>query len=176
VIQSARGGVEKAALEADRPLADFATTLIVVVFGPDMAAAAQVGDGAAVVADAAGAIYSLTVPQVSEYLNETTFLTSPNLMEALQCTFWKGCPSQGAVMSDGLQMLALKMPGASPHAPFFLPLFRFAAGVTDALAAQAQLAGWLASDAVRKRSDDDVTLMLITRKACPAPPAPDSHE
>jgi hypothetical protein len=45
---------------------------------------------------------------------------------------WRGVPRHVAVFSDGLPMLALKMPVGSPHAPFFMPLFHFMATMPDA--------------------------------------------
>ena len=67
-----------------------------------------------------------------------------------------------AILSDGLQMLALKIPEYMPHAPFFSPLFRFVAEVTDETEAKEQLEAFLRSPRVRKRTDDDLTLLLAT--------------
>ena len=57
-------------------------------------------------------------------------------------------------------MLALKMPEATPHAPFFSPLFRFMAQVADEAAAKEQLEAFRCSERVRERTDDDLTLLL----------------
>ena len=66
-----------------------------------------------------------------------------------------------ALLTDGLQSLALKLPAATPHAPFFRPLFQFA---SDPLKS-GEIAGWMASPKVAARTDDDLTLLLAVRMA-----------
>ena len=105
-------------------------------------------------------LIALTVPQSGEYINETTFLISPDALDKTQVTVWRGTPAQVAVFSDGLQMLALKLPEGTPHAPFFAPLFRFVAQMTDEVEAQEQLKAFLHSPRITERADDDLTLLL----------------
>lgn len=142
---------------------DLATTLLICVAGPDRLAAAQVGDGAVVYADAAGSLHALTKPAAGEYLNETVFLTSEGALERAQFASWSGRASQLALFSDGLQMLALKMPEAAPHAPFFQPLFDWLERVSDLPAARADLERLLRSPRIAERTDDDLTLLLARR-------------
>lgn len=103
------------------------------------------------------------MPQNGEYLNETTFLISPDALNTVQINVWHGAPGYVAAFSDGLQMLALKMPEGTPHPPFFAPLFQFVARMTDAAAAQEQLTAFLHSPRLRERVDDDVTLLIAAR-------------
>jgi hypothetical protein len=173
-LRTALAAVEAEAANREAKPRDLACTLILVVATQDIVAAAQIGDGAAVVADAEGAIKSLTAPAPSEYLNETIFLVSPGALDAAQTSVWRGRPAQLALFCDGLQMLALKMPGAVPHAPFFAPLFRFVQSATDETDAHSQLEAFLCSPGVRQRSDDDVTLVLASlhevSSSSPLPP------
>jgi serine/threonine protein phosphatase PrpC len=135
-LKAAKDAIEAEAMEKQVQARDLATTLILVVATPGVVAAAQVGDGAAVAGDAEGNMKALTAPQSGEYINETTFLISPDALERAQVTVWRGSVSHVAVFSDGLQMLALKMPEGTPYTPFFSPLFRFVADVTDESGAQ----------------------------------------
>jgi hypothetical protein len=156
------------AIEAEAPvrdvkIRDLATTLILLMAAPELVAAAQVGDGATVLGDHEGEIVALTTPQNGEYINETTFLISPGALETVQVKVWRGAAAHVAAFSDGLQMLALKMPEGIPHAPFFSPLFRFVATMTNQIEAQEQLASFLRSPRVRARADDDLTLLLAAR-------------
>jgi hypothetical protein len=112
------------------------------------------------VADADDKIIALTSPQSGEYINETIFLTSPDYLSAVQFAFRRCDVRSVAVLSDGLQMLALQMPDGNPHAPFFAPLFRFIAKSKDEQAAQEQLVEFLNSPRVQARTDDDITLFL----------------
>jgi serine/threonine protein phosphatase PrpC len=162
-LKAARMAVEAEAAAHEVTVWDLATTLIVVVATPELVAAAQVGDGAAVVGDSEGNMIALTAPQSGEYINETTFLISPDALDKAQVTVWRGTPTHLAVLSDGLQMLALQMPDGTPHAPFFSPLFRFVTNATDEREAEEQLTAFLRSPRVTERTNDDLTLLLATR-------------
>ncbi len=142
---------------------DLATTLLICVATPERVAAAQIGDGAVVLAEAEGGFRALTKPPAGEYLNETVFLTSEDALARAQFEVWSGPVRQVALFSDGLQMLALKMPEATPHAPFFKPLFAWLERATDAAAAQADLESLLRSPRVTDRTEDDLTLLLARR-------------
>lgn len=161
-LKTAHLAVEAEAFSRQVKVRDLATTLILVVATPELIAAVQVGDGAAVVGNRQGNIIALTAPQSGEYLNETTFLISADAVETAQVTVWYGSTAHFAVFSDGLQMLALKMPESTPHAAFFSPLFRFVEGTTDEMEAQEQLVAFLRSPRVTERTDDDLTLLLAT--------------
>ncbi len=158
----ARGAVEREAAELGASPGDLATTLILVVGTRQLVAVAQVGDGAAIVCDDAGEVGALTVPQNGEYLNETEFLVAPQALESIQWAVRRGEPAHVAVLSDGLEMLALKMPDGVPHQPFFDPLFRFMADVGGEQEANRQLQEFLGSTRIRERTDDDVTLLLAS--------------
>lgn len=161
-LHAARRAVDAEAAARGVPARDLATTLLLVVATPDLVAVAQVGDGAVVAGDRDGNIIGLTVPQRGEYLNETTFLTSPHALETVQVTVRRTAVAHVAVLSDGLQMLALKMPDGTPHAPFFAPLFRFGTAVGDETEAQAQFLAFLCAPRLRARAEDDLTLLVAT--------------
>ncbi|MGE0433794.1 MAG: PP2C family serine/threonine-protein phosphatase [Planctomycetota bacterium] len=144
-------------------LDDLATTLVLVVATPGLVAAAQVGDGAAVVADEFGRLATITRPARGEYANTTTFLTTPDAVESAQIVAWPGRVAHVAAFSDGLQMLALNLADSAPHAPFFEPLFALIAGSSDERAAGAAIEQFLASPRVTERTDDDLTLFLGAR-------------
>lgn len=161
-LTAARTAVEAEANLRESNPRDLASTLILVVATPEQVAVAQVGDGAAVVGYGDGNIAALTVPPCGEYINETIFLVSPDAIETAQWQVWQGKPAHIAIFSDGLQMLALKMPEASPHVPFFSPLFRFVAQIQDEAEAKQQLDSFLRSPRVTERTDDDLTLLLAS--------------
>ena len=161
-LADAKTAVEAEANARSLPSSDLASTLIVMVAGPDFVAAAQVGDGAVIAADAGGAMVCVTRPPAGEYLNETTFLTSAEALDSVSPVVWRGRLAHLAVISDGLQMAALKMPAAEPHPGFFKPLFGFLDTQSDPSAAQEALTSFLASPRLRARTDDDVTLILAT--------------
>ncbi len=161
-LSAAKMAVEAEAAVQEVESRELATTLILVLAKSDLIAVAQVGDGAAVVEDQQGQIEAITLPEQGEYLNETKFLIGFDAVETAQINIWEGEPAHLAVFSDGLQMLALKMPEGTPHQPFFSPLFRFVSTVTDEQVAQEQLESFLRSPRVTERTDDDLTLILAS--------------
>jgi serine/threonine protein phosphatase PrpC len=159
-MAAARDAVEREAEIQGISSRDMAATLIVLLATPRVVVAGQIGDGAAVVADAENNLMALTTPQSGEYLNETTFLVSPHAVEQAQTTVWRGRATFLAAFSDGLQMLALRMSDGTPHAPFFTPLFRFLQNQQDMGEAGQQLHEFLTSPRITQRADDDLTLLL----------------
>jgi hypothetical protein len=161
-LLKARKAVESEATRRGLATRDLATTLILVAAGPGVTAVAQVGDGAAIVGDRTGAASALTVPPVGEYANETIFLTDPEAIDLGQIAFKPEAAAHVVVISDGLQRLALTMPGSTPHERFFSPLFTFLTRVGYDSQAAVKLTEWLGSPRIRDRTSDDVTLVLAT--------------
>jgi Protein phosphatase 2C len=144
-------------------LREFACTLLVAVATPGRVVAAQIGDGAVVVFDPAGAPTALTRPQPGGYINETTFLTCESGLAQAQMADWAGPVESLALFTDGLQMLALTLPSFDPFPPFFTPFVKFAGAITDSAAGSDQLATLLKSPRFRERADDDLTLLIARR-------------
>lgn len=161
-LVAAKCAVEAEAEACKTKPRDLATTLILVIATPKLIAAAQVGDGVAVASDPQGNLIPLTTPQHGEYINETTFLVSPNAISTAQVNLWHGAITNIALLSDGLQMLALDMTEGKPYVPFFSPFFNFVAKVTDETEAKEQLVAFLRSPRTSDRADDDLTLFLAT--------------
>ena len=157
-FRSALAAVVAEADARQMPLREFASTLIVTLSTPDFVLAGHIGDGASVVGDDEGNVYLLTGPQNGEYANETTFLVSPDALATIQLVKWPKPARHLALFSDGLQMLALTMPVAHPHAPFFSPLFRFVSSRPKE--GEAQLRKFLTTPPVTDRVDDDLSLVL----------------
>lgn len=153
--------LEAEAVARQTSIRELASTLILVVATPNSVIATQVGDGAAVLCDQHDNIFALTTPQSGEHINETSFLISPDIIDPAPVMIWKGHLTRLALFSDGLQLLALKMPQGIPHPPFFHPLFQFIAEVTDEIEAKEQLVSFLQSPRVTERADDDLTLVLV---------------
>jgi len=159
-ILAAKKAVEHEAVACEKQLTDLATTLIIMVATPDVVAVAQIGDGLAVAKDRLGNLLALTMPDSGEYINETTFLTSPTALDTAQMRLWRTDIVNVGIITDGLQMLALNMVVGEPHKPFFFPLFEFVANAEDKTAAKEQLVKFLRSERIAQRTDDDLTLII----------------
>lgn len=160
-LEHARAALTSDAEKRDVELRDLATTLILLQATPDSVTALQVGDGSAIIGDLQSGVVGLTKPQVGEYINETSFITADDAMDRVETVTHQGSVSGGAVFSDGLQMLALKMPEGTPHAPFFDPLLRFVSSAADAATADVELRSFLGSPRVISQTTDDLTLVLF---------------
>lgn len=158
VFQIARHVVVTNAADMEIEPEEFATTLLLAIVMPERLAVGQIGDGAVVVRRTEGGFESVT-RSASEYVNETTFLTSPTFMEEAQWVVRTGLVSGIALLSDGLQMLALKMPDGQPHGAFFAPLMDLLA-TAEMTRSEEQLEGFLQSPQIAQRADDDLTLVL----------------
>jgi hypothetical protein len=165
IFVSARAGVVEGAEELDLPVADLHTTLLVAIATPDHLAAGQVGDGAVVARLSDNTFQAFTRPMMidQEYVNETNFLTSPSFLEHTQLLVQSIAVTGLALFSDGLQMLALKMPQASPHPAFFAPLLQLLAAAPERERAESQLHTFLLSPRIAERAADDLTLVLAVR-------------
>jgi hypothetical protein len=139
---------------------ELASTLLVAALSSESLASMQVGDGCIVVQTREGTLEAVSTPMNGEYANETVFLTSGNALQKMRFSFRAACLQGLALLTDGLQRLALKMPEATPHSPFFDPLLRFAKVSRDDQGASKQLTHFLESPRVTDRADDDLTLVL----------------
>lgn len=157
-LTAALGAVKKEAKTRGVKPRELASTLILLIATPQTVAVAQIGDGAAVIQISGGEQIALTTPDSGEYINQTTFLISPNALKTAQLHIFHDRITHVALFSDGLQMLALQMPFGKPHTPFFSPLFNFITKAGED--AQTQLTSFLQSPRVRERTDDDLTLLL----------------
>lgn len=148
--------------EAD--LRDLACTLVVAIVGRRDAVFVQVGDGAIVVGrhDEYCPVFW---PQNGEYANTTFFLTDDAVSARVQFLLQEGEVDEVALLTDGLQMLALHNATRAAHDPFFRPLFSYLRLKQDQGAddLKAGLCEWLNSEVVNRRTDDDKTLILATR-------------
>jgi hypothetical protein len=145
---------------------ELACTLLLAVVGADAAAFAQIGDGAIVLR--AGDGYETAFwPQNGEYANSTNFVTDPDSADRLEFARRPGPVDELALLTDGLQMLALNFADRSVHGPFFLPMFRRLRAASPGEGLARALRQFLKSPAVTQRSDDDKTLILATRVGGP---------
>lgn len=144
------------------PLREFATTLLLAIVTPHWLATLQVGDGAIVIYQQDEKIVSLTPRSQHEYVNETFFVTDEDYLSeanysSLFCSTLRGI----ALLTDGLQTIAMHNTDNSPHAPFFKQMFDFAHNPDMT---EAKLRRFLESERVCARTDDDKTLVLAVQQ------------
>lgn len=163
VIQNALGNE---AQSVSRQRRDFACTLLGVVASSACTACLQIGDGVMVVADSEERVYGHVFwPDRGEYANTTHFITEEDVLEHIQFDSVRREVVEIALLTDGLQSLALDYNQRAAHEPFFrglfAPLQRVAEGRSHDLSRS--LAEFLSSARVNERTDDDKTLVLASR-------------
>jgi hypothetical protein len=130
--------------------------------GPAISYFVQIGDGAIILGN--DTLYGVVFwPQSGEYANSTNFLTSDEYEQQLEFLATRSTCSNVALMTDGIERIALRFDIQTPHTPFFDPLFRALRSTADVDSLNEGLRGFLSSNSVQLRSDDDKTLVLATR-------------
>jgi len=144
---------------------EYACTLLAVVAKTRQGCFFQVGDGAIVVG-AEQEYFPVFWPMTGEYANSTYFITDASAIKKLQFEIINDKLIEDiALMSDGLQGLALHFQTKTAYSPFFRPMFAKLAeednpGFSSVLSASLQK--FLDSESVCNRTDDDKTLILST--------------
>jgi len=142
---------------------EFATTLTCIVLTEDQIVVGHLGDGFVVAEDRQGLLHTIARPQRGEYANEVCPLTADNALEFLDIQLCRFQIKSILLSTDGMLRLALKLPDATPYEPFFRPLIDFVAKVETEEMGSQNLGQFLTSDRVCERTDDDKTLVIVTR-------------
>ncbi|MDG4556122.1 MAG: PP2C family serine/threonine-protein phosphatase [Candidatus Contendobacter sp.] len=166
LIERVQAALSQRAAETGLPVREFACTLLGAVLAEDWALFLQIGDGAIVIG--AGDDYRPVFwPQAGEYANETYFVTDDGAATRLEFAALAEPVGEIALLTDGLQALALHYQTRQAHAPFFRPLFQRLRAVPEPGCPpdlQAALARFLDAPALNQRTHDDKTLILATRQ------------
>jgi hypothetical protein len=146
---------------------ELASTLLIIVAGSSDGGALQIGDGVIVVRDAFDDLCWVFWPQRGEYANTTRFLTDEDAADWVQIEALPGAITGVALMTDGLEPLALHYATKSVHEPFFRTMFQPLAeadGSGEIEHLSGALEDFLTSDRVSARTDDDLSLILAIRQ------------
>lgn len=169
-LEEVRARLAELANESDEPLSAYACTMLGAIVADDAAFFLQIGDGAIVYRmrndDTAGWRLALS-PQRGEFANETIFVTRGDAAQRISVARVAGPIAEFALMTDGIEHLAVKTATGEPHARFFEHVFaglRAAQETGIAVAHEAWLEAFLRSSQVCARTDDDKTMVLCSRQ------------
>jgi hypothetical protein len=157
----ARECLQEAAEKSAAPLRDYGTTLIAVAIAEDWLAVGHIGDGAVVAALDDGTVETVSTPQRGEYANEVAPLTAADALELVRFSVRKGSLRALALLTDGLQNLCINAATARPYEPFFAPFFDAIGQEIDTVEVSHQLACFLGTESVCRKTDDDKTLVVV---------------
>lgn len=166
-LKKAQEQIATKAAELSAEGRDLACTMLGAAITSSRAILFQVGDGAIVRWD--GQRYRLVFqPDRGEYANNTYFVTEDRAKDRLQFAVVESAVDEVALLSDGLQMLAVDYAQQEAHSPFFASMFgalRKALASEDVEALGVPFLQFLKSPRINDRTDDDKTLVLATRLA-----------
>jgi protein phosphatase 2C-like protein len=182
-LQDGRTGIceilRQAAVEArERTLAvardlgveprELASTLLAAVAGPMGGGALQIGDGVIVVGEGADEWCWVFWPQRGEYANTTHFLTDEDAEAHLQVDALSVGVTDISLLTDGLEPLALHYKTKTVFDRFFggmfEPLLR-SEGSSEIGQLSVALESFLTSPRIATHTDDDVSLVVATRRS-----------
>jgi hypothetical protein len=170
LIERVQTVLSQRAAETGLPVGEFACTLLGAVVADDHALFLQIGDGAIVIGT--GDDYRPVFwPQAGEYANETYFATDTGAAARLEFAALAEPVAEIALLTDGLQPLALHYQTRQAHAPFFRPLFQRLRAAPEPGCPpdlRTALERFLDAPALNQRTHDDKTLILATRLPIPA--------
>lgn len=159
----ARECLREAAEKSTTPIREFGTTLIAVAVAKDWIAVGHIGDGAVVAVLDDGTLETVSAPQRGEYANEVLPLTAPEALELARFSVRRASVKTLALLTDGLQHLCINGASARPYEPFFAPFFDAIVQEIDTVEASRQLALFLGTESVCRKTDDDKTLVVVGR-------------
>jgi len=140
-----------------------ACTLLLFFGGPGGSGVAHIGDGV-LVSRHAGMDWDCRFwPDHGEYVNTTRFLTDDDALDVVRVSSSSETPFEVAVMTDGLEYLALDFKSKSAFGPFFegvMAPVKAAHTPEEQQQVAAELGKWLGSKTLSDRSEDDLTLVL----------------
>ncbi len=146
-------------------LRDLACTLVVAELTQESISLAHIGDGVVIGQESkSGTLLLLSGPGPSEYINEVIPLTAENSIDHIRCREESGI-NIFVMATDGCQgaLFTRKDGEICPFEPFLRPLFTyFTPDITEDIGSAA-LNGLLSSEKMKMISDDDKTMVLVTR-------------
>lgn len=159
-----RSAIKDVSSQMGCELRDLAATFLGTILLPGCACFFQIGDGAIVVKS--GDHWEVIFwPQSGEYINTTNFVTDDNFDSKLEfLTRSQDATSALAMFTDGLERLILQTSDRTVHTPFLQPMFQSMAE-HDIEQLSEPMRGFLSSQQVNDRTDDDKTLILAVRSA-----------
>ncbi len=141
---------------------DFAATLVGCVVDSDGATIVHVGDGACVLRLAGVGVWEVpSWPTQGEYA-ATTFFVTDDPEPRITVRRVSGRIEEVALLTDGVERLALDFASSTAFAPFFESMFRALRKSSPGRQRRlsADLRAFLDGSAVTERTDDDKTLIL----------------
>jgi hypothetical protein len=161
MVKYARNSIAHYAVLDGYEFRDYATTLIVIISYGNRIRIAHIGDGG-VVGRKGDNFYTLSEPMVTEYANETVFLTSSSYMKFLRTATFRDYDMLFA-FTDGIQNAILEKRSSKffPFKDFFETMASFTEENSSSEEMSADIKEMLESQRFKNISSDDKTFGVI---------------
>ena len=161
-LEQIRDSIVEKAEEFETTIRQMATTLLGCIIASGESLFVQIGDGAMVFRSEDNFECAFW-PHTGEYANMTNFLTSDDFAEKFEWKIVNEQINEFVGFTDGLERLVLKFEDQSVHEPAIVPMLDAIRRSDTGEEFFEPLRGFLNSDSVNERTDDDKTLVLATR-------------
>jgi hypothetical protein len=166
VLEHLRMELQQLADDAGVAVREFACTMLVAIVGKEKVAFWQIGDGAICFRESNADRFGYAFwPEKGDYANVTFFVTDQNAHNHLEFDATSLNIVELAIFSDGLERLALDFVSGEAHTAFFTGLFPAVRGLRApgySAELSSDIEGFLSSERVNRRTDDDKTLLLAS--------------
>lgn len=164
-IEEAHHRLNNAASLTQSQVREFACTVCGAVVGLNQAWYFQIGDGAIIIKTENNPYDIVFWPDNGEYANTTFFITDSEFLQHTHISPSPVVPERLALLTDGLQRLAIHTALRAAHSPFFDPMFAQLSHEQPGHSKRLEigLRRFLNSTPVNERTDDDKTLVLAMR-------------
>jgi len=160
IVSQTSAALARLAENLEVPIRELATTLLVCIVQPFGVTIIQIGDGCVVLEHPSGRLTMPVWPHDGEYINETTFITERDSAARATYLYLRYIPKAIALMTDGVEPVALDYAHRCPFRPFFTRLFSYA---RDRNSSPQALESLLSSARMSEYSSDDKTIVLAVR-------------
>jgi hypothetical protein len=166
LVKKVKAELEMEAKNKNYSLRDLACTLLVFVATPNYIMAMQIGDGFIVTRSAKNKEYTLLFqPHQDGAIDVTTSITSSHAINQMQVCVMDGVWDFICSGTDGLEDIALefeRVTDCKPSAKLLESTLKLVIN-TEKEEAKKQIENFLVSDKVKRKSDDDKTLLVCVR-------------
>jgi serine/threonine protein phosphatase PrpC len=165
-ISHFQGLITELAEKKEKEAREYSSTFVGAVIGSNDSVFYQVGDGGVLFtspADPETFRFGI-VPEETEYVNMTSFLTDEDAQSQLMYTHIDEGISDLVLFSDGITNVAVDFATGEPFEPFLRPMIAPLRNgrATDGL--DKKLESFLGSPAINEKTDDDKTIILASRR------------
>lgn len=166
-LDGVRESIAEDAGVRDLEMRDYAATLLFALVDDHASVFAQIGDGALVTSDTSADWAAQFWPQHGDYANQTYFVTDLPAHGRLDFAHGLYPVHELAVFTDGLERVLLDFAERRAHVPVFEKMLHplrdsNGSGHVDGLSAA--LTAYLTSAPIIARADDDLTLVIASRR------------